>query len=589
MFSKLSQIVTSVPGSASASEEERSPANTRREQARLRQRPSPVDYVVLHPASDDESTESTRPRRPPPIPNPSGPPNISWISDPSRLTHAASAPIIGRSASSPLARAAQTPSPSPIQGRTYSTHLQARSTHSLRLDYRRVSPISTANPFVTPPQSLSPIREQRSPELRPVRLTPISPTREVDVTEDFGARNSPAASYHSSSYFISRPLKRSISQSSANTFGSSVSAVAPSIPPVDLRPPFSVPYTARSGPLPTIAASVHRGSEEDGDRDSTASFVTAPTVYTYASSTPSLLTRADKEGEDEEDDIGTVRDRHSGQRNSAVRSSVVSSDPQRGLYHLSLVAQPSTTSFQSSLLRPPSPRHHSSSLRAPSPTPSAQTGTGRSVTEDPSRSSLFIDKRWHDCKDASYSSTHVEIAPPLAKCNSLERRAPRMLFYLGFVLGPWCWLIGGWLLESYGDLRIAAKEKGKQSGDLEGQHTRQEKADKNKDHDGAKLRGKENGKRYLPLWLRSASKSTPKLKVYPIFAPPADSAIFLNLEREAGAFKEGSPRARLHRLSALTNADADTWVRRCRVAAVVSGVLLMAAFLVALVVVCRLR
>ncbi|TFK53134.1 hypothetical protein OE88DRAFT_1347132 [Heliocybe sulcata] len=188
MLSKLSHIITSVPANGDSSEQElqRSPANTRREQARVRQHSLEESYTALRSASDDDSSIISA-RRPPLTPSRTGPSNVSWLSVPTdpKLTHSSSAPLIGRSAS--------VTSPKQQAQRPAITNLQARSTHSLRSDYRRTSPIATTSPFVQhQTQLLSPIREQLSPERRPVGLPPISPLREVDVTDDVGGKiNSP--------------------------------------------------------------------------------------------------------------------------------------------------------------------------------------------------------------------------------------------------------------------------------------------------------------------------------------------------------------------------------------------------------------
>jgi hypothetical protein len=84
--------------------------------------------------------------------------------------------------------------------------------------------------------------------------------------------------------------------------------------------------------------------------------------------------------------------------------------------------------------------------------PDVQNGAHAQITETlrRSRSSSFIDRRW--CIGRwSLGSSQRASKLEAAKKDMRARRWPqidavKLMFWMGFVLGPWCWLIGGWLI-----------------------------------------------------------------------------------------------------------------------------------------------
>jgi len=326
-------------------------------------------------------------------------------------------------------------------------------------------------------------------------------------------------------------------------------------------------------------------------------------VYTYAgTSTPSLASQVNKDphdhdGEEGEDgDIGAVRDSRD------LRASVISSDRERRLYHLSLAVNASRTpSLSSEHLRPPSPDHHHHASfiiephsRTPSPNsgllrPPSIAASGNSVTEERSqRTSSFIDRRW--LKGQSFSEEDIHKLKTLVPGSIKEResRVPKIMFCLGFVLGPWCWLIGGWLLDSYGDVGLGGSSK---ATDVEAQNVSGgNPADKGK----GKSKQGDNEHRYLPLWLgkaKSGGHSWDTLRIYPIFAPSTE---MLAAEKsQTGSRERGIPYfpgfVKLKNKAGELGANTNMWVYRCRAAAIVSGIVLILAFLAALLVVAGLR
>ncbi|KDQ56893.1 hypothetical protein JAAARDRAFT_70539 [Jaapia argillacea MUCL 33604] len=559
------------------------------------------------------------------------PPNVAWRGGrPSH--HVVASRIIGRSSSNPGSSTSPARSGSGfIIGNAPSGSGSApgmyksssfKSTHSLRLDHRP-SAGSLFHHHQTQP--LSPIDERQSSEHRPSPLSTEYPVTvmEADVTDEL-AQASPARSV-ASSYFITRPLKRSISQGSTQTFGSTAST-PPSIPPIDLRPQFSIPdlrpqlspyegrsdrqyhYPGRMASLPTIPGSSRQvtaenddgegppddgesGGEEGGEVSSlrSGSFVTAPTVYTYASSTRSIMTQ-DEEGADTDLDLGT---------NPNSRFHLphhFSTNVERGSHSATTDSSGRSRSIQSH----PSIR----SIRS-----------GPSVTE--SRSSSFISKRWQ--KDESFSSEHVTLEPSIrviVKGCEEGGGASRTLFWLGFLLGPWCWLIGGWVTD-----------RGQSPSERAGSGSKKGKGQREGGNDGMgqkeKQRGTSNekGSPILPLYTSSNADPAPatttkanrlhlnwnwsSLRIYPLFAPSVeDLSHGLQLKDPEAGVKPGAPKSlqlplivRAKDVSQSSQMGVDVmqqqksgrWVRRCRIAAVVSGLLLLAAFVIALVFALRSR
>ncbi|TDL19476.1 hypothetical protein BD410DRAFT_876456 [Rickenella mellea] len=184
----------------------------------------------------------------------------------------------------------------------------------------------------------------------------------------------------------------------------------------------------------------------------------------------------------------------------------------------------------------------------------------------------------------------LNISLPTVKNDSKPRTA-EVLFWMGF-MGPWCWLIGGWVLARDGaavdDARISV----------------------------AKTRSEHGSTTMLPLWYnggsrvalgnsaaKSASGSTPRSErtASKSFKGMIDVVLASSLEtigsaRSARSTSKTTHAAKLRpvNLEAGTTSsrttyrkELDMWVSRCRVAAVMSGVLILAVTIVALVFLAR--
>jgi len=182
-----------------------------------------------------------------------------------------------------------------------------------------------------------------------------------------------------------------------------------------------------------------------------------------------------------------------------------------------------------------------------------------------STSSSFIDRRF------APSSLYL---PPASERESAHKAGSQWawhlegvdtiqaLFWLGFI-APWCWLIGGWL--------ITAKPLSRRYPSSSGYNGYQSSF---------------GGGSSLPLWTNT-SKSMQSFDTmrmhhgYPFVAPSASTLTPppppYQSQREAVVLTPKS-------IGLGRRGTRNPWVRRCRIAAVTSGVLLLVAFLVALVV-----
>ncbi|PCH36906.1 hypothetical protein WOLCODRAFT_167192 [Wolfiporia cocos MD-104 SS10] len=404
-------------------------------------------------------------------------------------------------------------------------------------------------------KSLSPADERvhfpalRRPSMDSVPLTPDS-TRVYDghsiSLSTTGLANYPAA-------FINRPLNRSVSQTSTSTWRSNNSIAAPTIPPLDLRPDFqaTVPLPLRKarliapGTLPTVVgtprpAKVSVIYEDNSSARTSASFITAPSVHTPSpspgepSAGPHAYAPSARSGTGTDNDV-----------TPAVRTSVLP----EGLYDVDLGAAADAGT----------PR---GVARADTPTPPATAtqpllAIPRAPPSDADTES-YIHQRW--LKGVSFGSEALVLPSPR------RRRAPLspscVLFWLGFV-APWCWLIGGWALaqgeEAAADghplgtrdvLPLYVRRGKRRAGSLPAERER------------ARAAGKKSGA--LKAW-------------YPLAAPSAESL--------SPSVQSRVSMTTARKLRRGVGETIDPWIRRCRIAAVVSGVVILAAFVVALIVV----
>ncbi|CCM06571.1 uncharacterized protein FIBRA_08848 [Fibroporia radiculosa] len=368
-----------------------------------------------------------------------------------------------------------------------------------------------------------PIR--RRPSLDSVPLTPDS-TRAHD-------------GHNLSAYpgaFINRPLNRSISQTSTSTFRSTASVAAPSIPPLDLRPNFQTtvgvpPRKSRLAvpALPTVCASPRPAKYsviyEDGSSARTSSFITAPSEHP-----PETDTDAEPSVRGPDYAASTVTD-------TDGTPAVLGTALPEGLYDVDLDAEPRRNSVQTTLTEP----------LIPGPIPRRRRSPSLAESES------YIHTRW--LKGVSFGSVRLAIPEPLTRKKDLPVSSACVLFWLGFI-GPWCWLIGGWMLSAGGDVQP------------EGKHI----------------------DTILPLWIRRAKRRAglldghamngKKLQAlsiwYPLVAPSVES-----LSPSVHSHTTATSTRKMKKIAT----SMDPWVKRCRIAALTSGVLILAAFVTAIIVV----
>lgn len=315
--------------------------------------------------------------------------------------------------------------------------------------------------------------------------------------------------------------------------GNSLAATPPVIPPLDLRPQFP-------GPLPPDSVFTQNAADEglgshDDESTKRESFVTALSAGAARESRYSaMLIDLDHEPLDEEDEF---------LYNQPAESSQDLLEHQREMPRVPPVARthsPTRPASRSSTYPPsytlPHPLvDHDAGVHAPS---LHTLGSAQST------SSSFIDRRFAESEP--YLCSHTECSSARNASDQWAKQTEksdtaRTLFWLGFI-APWCWLIGGWLVKA---------KKNQRSGGM------------------------------LPLWTGKMSarhddsfKMHPFQHGYPFVAPSVQSLVpplYSRAVHPRGPFLMArSP-----------------WIRRCRIAACVSGVVIMLAFIAALVVVGR--
>lgn len=166
-----------------------------------------------------------------------------------------------------------------------------------------------------------------------------------------------------------------------------------------------------------------------------------------------------------------------------------------------------------------------------------------------SMSSSFIDRRFAESE--LYFDSHTECSSARQANEKWAKHTEksdtaRTLFWLGFI-APWCWLIGGWLVKAKNNNSYG------RSGSM------------------------------MPLWTGKSARTVDSFKMqplhhgYPFVAPSVQSLMPPSYSR---GMHSAHPRGPF--LMARS-----PWIRRCRVAAAVSGIVIMLLFIVALVVVGR--
>ncbi|KAI0672321.1 hypothetical protein C8Q78DRAFT_1077855 [Trametes maxima] len=461
------------------------------------------------------------------------------------------------------------------------------------------------------PKPLSPIHEvQHVPPQRKVSLDSVP--RTPDSTRTFDRIGSPSPSpVHSA--FINRPLKRSPSQTSTSTFRSNVSTqpAAPAIPPLDLRPNFqnamNAPHSPAVAPtprksrlvgptLPTVIGSPRQTNKvsviyEDGGSARTSSFITAPSLNTPDVTEPDppvfiardYAASAGTDGTDTEETEETQR----GNRNSRPRQIPLP----EGLYSIDRrESEDGVRPTSRSALRPSTPTP-SPSQPASLATPRRSLDTRRSFYSRSASlastrtSESFLQRRW--LRGMSFGEERF-VFPPTPE-RKLSASHACILFWVGFV-APWCWLIGGWLLTTAGEvgsdglyaetgpvLPLWHKlRKGGRQNTREANHAKERAAGADPHHEDAGVPMPERVKA-----ISGAAERRIKTKSwYPLLAPSLES-----LTPSTGS---GTSARKLKRCLP-TSSAVDPWVHRCRIAAATSGLLIFIAFVIAIVLVAGVR
>lgn len=324
--------------------------------------------------------------------------------------------------------------------------------------------------------------------------------------------------------------------------GNSLSATPPVIPPLDLRPAFP-------GPLPSDTL-LSRDIADEGlcipDDSSTKreSFVTARSAAAVRESRYSaMLLEPDHDPLDDEE-LPSGR---------TAESSKNSPEHQQGIPQLPTL--PPAAAHTPSLPRPSS----RTSTYPPSyslPRPNVDRRINHGGIDTPSQrdsvrsmSSSFIDRRFAESE--LYFGSHTECSSARQANDKWTKHTEksdtaRTLFWLGFI-APWCWLIGGWLVKAKNNNSYG------RSGSM------------------------------MPLWTGKNARTVDSFKMqplhhgYPFVAPSVQSLMPPSYSR---GMHSAHPRGPF--LMARS-----PWIRRCRVAAAVSGIVIMLLFIVALVVVGR--
>ncbi|KAH9854586.1 hypothetical protein C2E23DRAFT_912300 [Lenzites betulinus] len=449
------------------------------------------------------------------------------------------------------------------------------------------------------PKQLSPIHEiQHFPPQRKLSLESAPQTPDSTRTFDRLGGGSPA---HSA--FINRPLKRSTSQTSNSTFRSNVSTAAPTIPPLDLRPDFQnalgVPHGPNSpamlvppGPrksrlappaLPTVIGSPIQTNKvsviyEDGASARTSSFITAPSLNSPdAEAPPPVFVVRDyahstgTDGTDTEETGATQR---------------ASRPLPEGLFDVDfpgaefgMLRPTSRGSVRPLASRPSTPP--SQYLRTPRRSIETRQSYSRSASPA-SSSESFLYRRW--LKGMSFGSDRF-VAPPSAEQARRARASHAcILFWAGF-LAPWCWLIGGWLLTNAGE--VGSDGLSAETGPVLPLWNMRRKRARGGGGAKAEHSDKEvNAPAGVPIpekvkAINGAAERRIKAKSwYPLIAP--------SLESLAPSTGSGASTRKLKRCLPSAR-GVDPWIQRCRIAAAASGVLIFAAFVVAIVLVAGVR
>ncbi|KAI0052371.1 hypothetical protein FA95DRAFT_1602022 [Auriscalpium vulgare] len=402
-------------------------------------------------------------------------------------------------------------------------HASLASNHSLQLD----APPPPAERKPGPPQvkPLSPIFEKTNHHIDGT----FSDMREVEpqTPASFGD--------HASTYsaFLRRPLRRSISQASTSSLRTvgTASMAAPTLPPINVSPldirGALCPPAHRSGPQ--LFSTVY----EDANSERTGSFVTARSVY----------------GDEREAGTGTGTTQGGGEGSRTLVSST---------------ELPPTLPDTPGGMAPTEPDSDITFTQAtPRPRVHDPTSTGTSDS--------FIWRRWR--KGLSFGSTRPRFSLIIPSYMFKRRSLPALLFWAGFV-APWCWLIGGWL--------VAEGRQDEKAGGPLLPIFKVHLDPAVKERPGLNEKGKKkaagNGATTI------ASSPSRRARWWTQWRP-SNNTVFV---QDPDPVQDPETPYRLRRRDTEKDPPSQTlvqsWVVRCRVAAVSSGALLVVAFVVAIIV-----
>ncbi|KAK0498983.1 hypothetical protein EDD18DRAFT_1350417 [Armillaria luteobubalina] len=286
------------------------------------------------------------------------------------------------------------------------------STQSLRLDStifdrygkKQLSPIAEQD-YISP-ESL-----RRSIPLPSIsaELTPVSPSTNHSHNTNGSDITRPSPVY--SSPFILRPLNRTGSQSSSRTHISNLttqSETPPSIPPLDLRPPFPGPHPSHDGDGPALRPK------------KSLNFIHMPTI-----------------GSEEEGPSGSEYGGESDIASLHADSFVTASD---SLHERSSFYDAVPLADRDS--KPEFPSPPTSDRSTSRPTSSTDPPRPRSP---PSASESFIHRHWDGFATLYTGPVTFETKP-----SPLSLSPACWAFWLGFLF-PFLWLVGGWHFTNFGE------------------------------------------------------------------------------------------------------------------------------------------
>ena len=360
-----------------------------------------------------------------------------------------------------------------------------------------------------------------------------------------------AASTYSA--FLRRPLKRSISATSTSSLRTNVTSIhPPTLPPLNITPleirPVYPPVSHRAGPQ--LFSTVY----EDTTSERTGSFVTAHSVAGDLEdpASPTGGTAVDMRGPS-----GSTTLYSPAAHPSATINRFTDSDQSSDPY---TTTQPSGSGNDSSSSgAQPRPR---------GPTASRGSGSGTSDTFALRRFTFGSALSRPSFSAARRARAALARLPPL----------PVLLFWAGFV-APWCWLIGGWLIAEG-----RWEENGKPRAALPLWRPRQRR------HTRDKGKGKSTSGTALGNDLEKGPHAEPHRRRWAWAAwnpfTPRASTLLATLPGTSGDGGTAAAPAQKEKVVTFVKPyNAEVWVYRCRLAAVISAVMLLTALIVTLVIV----